>query len=218
MRIPAPETDFRQFQPQKLRTDEFRHLLLLLYWPAYGLMFLFVNWFYHPEAYHVVHCALDDRIPFCEFFLVAYLLWFVELTAMTLYALLYDVDTFRRYMKFIILTYSIALIAYIAFPTCQQLRPAAFARDNLFTRFVAGLYRLDPSNNVCPSTHVIGALAVLFAAWRTPRRRGLAGRVCSLVVTILVCVSTVFLKQHSVLDVLAALPIALIGYFTCFHK
>ena len=73
------ETDFRRFRFSKLNTDEFRHLKLLIFWPIFGLFFTFVERFYNVGHYYSMHCPLDDMIPFCEWFLIPYLLWFVYL-------------------------------------------------------------------------------------------------------------------------------------------
>lgn len=212
------ETDYRNFRFKKLNTPEFSHLKLLLFWPLYGFMFLFVERLYKVETYHSMHCFLDDKIPFCEFFLIPYLFWFVFLIGIHLYTLLYDVEAFRKLMKYIIITYSFTILIYLVFPTCQELRPLSFERSNLFTKFIEGFYAFDTNTNVCPSIHVIGSLAVMFTAWNTngldtPKWKSVFG-----VTAVLICVSTVFMKQHSVLDVLAALPICLIAYPICFGK
>ena len=52
-----------------------KHAFLLLYFCIY------FPWFHHLERtvtthFHVIHTALDDLIPFCEYFIVPYLLWF----------------------------------------------------------------------------------------------------------------------------------------------
>ena len=52
-----------------------KHGLLLLYFAIY------LPWFAHLEKtvtthFHVIHVALDDYIPFCEYFIIPYLLWF----------------------------------------------------------------------------------------------------------------------------------------------
>ena len=64
------KTDFRGFTLNKLNTEEYSHLKLLLYWPLYGLVFWFVERAYRPGAYIVMHCSLDNMIPFCEYFLI----------------------------------------------------------------------------------------------------------------------------------------------------
>lgn len=218
MRFQTPIVDYRKFSLRKLNTEEFCHLKLLFFWPLFGLLFLYVERFYPVTSYYPVHCALDDMIPFNEFFVIPYLFWFVSLVGMSLYTLLYDIGAFRRYMKFIIITYLTAILVYFIFPTCQNLRPVVFERDNLFTQFISGLYQFDTHTNVCPSIHVIGALAVLFASWYVEKFRSKYWRTVSAITAALICASTVFLKQHSILDVLAALPICLIGYVFCYGK
>lgn len=131
--------------------------------------------------------------------------------------MLYDIGAFKRFMYFIILTYSVTIVIYLIFPTCQQLRPAAFPRDNLLTQMVGNFYAFDTNTNVCPSIHVLGALGVMFAGWDTERLRKPLWRSVFAATALLICLSTVFLKQHSVIDVLAALPLALIAYAVCYR-
>ena len=35
---------------------------------------------------------------------------------------------------------------------------------------------------------------------------------------VLICVSTVFLKQHSIIDIIAALPICAAAYWVCYKR
>lgn len=205
-------TDYRAFRLNKLNTDEFKHLKLLLYWPVFGLLFMFVERFYPVKNYFEMHCALDDLIPFCEFFVIPYLFWFVFLVGMHLYTLLFDVAGFRKMMKFIMITYTVTIVIYFIFPTCQNLRPPEFIRDNIFTRFLDGFYEFDTNTNVCPSIHVIGTMAVVFAAFHTERFRSWKWKLSFAVVGLLICMSTVMLKQHSILDVIAAVPVCALGY------
>lgn len=195
-----------------------RHqLLLLLYWPLYLVMFFFVERFYPVEHYHVMHCALDDMIPFNEFFLIPYLFWFIFLAGMVAYTLWREPAAFTRMMRFIILTYTTAIVIYLLFPTCQELRPVVFERDNVFTRFLFYFYQFDTNTNVCPSVHVIGSFAVVFAAWDTERFSTPMWKAVYLLIALLICVSTLFLKQHSILDMLAAIPICAVGYVLVYR-
>lgn len=215
--IHLPVVDYRNLRWSNVGSEEFRHLKLLLYWPLFGILFLFVERFYEVGHYYPIYCSFDDLIPFCEFFVIPYLFWFVFLVGMHIYTLLYDVDAFRNMMKFIMITYSVTIIIYLLFPNCQELRPASFERDNILTRFMAGFYQFDTNTNVCPSIHVIGSLAVMFTAWDCKRLKHPAWKASFTVVALLICVSTVFLKQHSVLDVIAALPICVAAYILCFN-
>ena len=213
-----PSIDYREFRLSKLNSPEFSHVKLLLFWPLFGLGFLIAERYYPAPHYYAMHCALDDLIPFNEWFLVPYLLWFVYLIGALAYTFFFDVSNFKRMMRFVIFTYSVTLIIYYLFPTCQMLRPEAFPRDNFLTRFIAGFYVFDTNTNVCPSLHVIGSLAAFHALWDSPRFRGCGWRTVSGVLAFFISISTVFMKQHSILDVFAALPICLVAYWLCYRR
>ena len=208
---------YRDFRLSKRNEPQFQHLKLLLYWPIFGVLFLYVERLYKVSKYIPVSCPLDDYIPFCEFFLVPYLFWFIFLVGMHLYLLHFDTEGFQKFMKFIIITYSVTTVIYLLIPTCQELRPPEFERDNPFTRFLVGFYQFDTNTNVCPSLHVVGSLAVVFAANHTARFSSPGWMVAFWAVGILICVSTVFLKQHSIIDVILALPLCAFGYRCTYH-
>lgn len=212
-----PIVNYRKLRPNTISSAEFKHLKLLLFWPVFGLLFMFVERFYRVDYYYPMYCRFDDLIPFCEWFLIPYLFWFVYLIGMHLYTLLYDIDTFNRMMKYIIITYSAAMVIYFIFPTCQQLRPIEFERDNILTRFVASFYQFDTNTNVCPSIHVMGSLAVMEAALYSKAIKSKGVKTAFVIAAVLICLSTVFMKQHSVLDVIAALPICLAAHFLCYR-
>jgi len=215
MRTRIPLGEYLSLKGSDLRKEEYRHLWLLLYWPIYLLVFLIIERFIG-GAYTPIHCPADDRIPFCEWFIFPYFLWFPYLVGMLAYTLLEDVGTFRRLMGYFILTFSAAVVIYRLWPTCQQLRPDTFPRANLATESVMFLYRLDTNTNVCPSEHVIGSAGVVFAAFASPELK--KHRWWILLLGIVICVSTVFVKQHSLLDHAAALPVCLAGWLACFRK
>lgn len=204
--------DYRKFRFSKLNTPEFEHLKYLAFWPVFGLLFLAVERLWIRKYYYPIYCPLDDAIPFCEYFLIAYLFWFVYLVGMHIYTLLFDTESFKNLMRFIIVSYSIAMLTYILFPNCQELRPAEFERDNAFTCFVAHFYEFDTNTNVCPSIHVIGSAAVMFSAWDSKHFSTPGWRVAFCSVAFLISASTVFLKQHSILDIAAAIPVCFIAY------
>ncbi len=208
--------NYRSLRPSNLLSDEFRHLLLLLFWPVYGSVFWYVEKFYPVENYHVMYVPLDDRIPFCEIFVLPYMFWFAFIVGMLAYTLFWDVDAFRRMMWFTIFTYSVTIFIYFVYPTCQELRPTVFENNNILTRFMADFYAYDTNTNVCPSIHVLGSWAVVFTAWHTSRLRTPVWAAAFGVMGVLISASTVFLKQHSIVDVLAAIPLCIIGWFLCF--
>lgn len=207
--------DYRKFRLNKLNTPEFSHLKLLLYWPFYGIMFLLLERVL-PLTYHEVSCSLDAMIPFCEFFLLPYYAWFVFIFGMIFYLGFFDVPNFRKYMWFIIVGFSTTVVIYLVYPTCQNLRPTEFVRDNIFSRMAASLYAFDTNTNVCPSLHVIGMAAAFFAGLRANGMQSVWWKIFWWISLVLVCISTVFLKQHSVIDVLGGTVVSAITYFIVY--
>lgn len=220
MKLRPPVVDYRQLRFANLLSPTFRHVLLLLYWPAYLLSFILIERLCPAETYHTVWCRLDDLIPFCEWFIFAYMAWHVSLLWMSLYTLAYDIGAFRRFMTNLILTTVIAVAVYVVWPSQQLLRPdlSALGRENLLTRAVGLIYMADTNTNVCPSLHCIGGFAILFAALDMPRFRTPGWTVFFVIFALLVCASTVFMKQHSALDFFAALPVIAIGWFACYLR
>ncbi len=199
----------------KSLTKEVRdNIPLLAYWPVYLLLFVWIERFVS-GPYNVIHCGLDDAVPFCEGFVLPYFMWFPYLAGMLLFTFFREPDAFRRLMKYFILTFTAAVLIYRLFPSCQQLRPVSFQRDNLFVQAVRFLYWIDTPTNICPSEHVIGSAGVVFAAWSAKKLKKTRWYILAL--GLLISISTLFLKQHSILDHLAAVPVCAAGWFLCFR-
>ena len=218
MMLPAPETDLRRFRFSRLNDPDFRHLRLLVYWPLFGLVFWFAERFSPVEYYQPVWCPLDDLIPFCEWFLLPYLFWFVYLIGIHIYTAVWDVGAFRKLMRFVMISYTATMVIYFLWPTCQQLRPAEFPRDNALTRFIAAFYAFDTHTNVCPSLHVVGSAAVACTAWHSRGLNTAGWRAAFSATAVLISISTVFMKQHSVLDVVLALPVCWAAWYFSFGR
>lgn len=179
-----------------------RNLAFAAFWPFFGLCFYALEWLVPGRVYHVMYHPLDDLIPFCELFLIPYLFWFLFMGFAYVYTFCTDGEAFRRMMRFTILTYGGGLLMFLLYPTCQNLRPEVFVRDNVLTRTMAWFYTTDTSTNVCPSLHVCGSLAAAFGLLDTRRFSTPRWRQAILAAALTICVSTVFVKQHSILDML----------------
>ena len=191
---------------------------LLLGWVVYFALYVLTESRIPPERCHVVHCALDDRIPFREEFVIFYVGWYFLILFSLGYFLLYSVDSFRKLQTYFILTQLVAMAVYLLWPSRQELRPQVFPRENLLTAVVGLLYRIDTPTGVCPSVHVAGSVAIA-SVWLRERRakpwqKAAIGCFC-----LMVCLSVSFLKQHSVVDILAAIPLCLLGeWVVVFRK
>lgn len=163
-----------------------------------------------------MHTAFDEMIPFNEYFIVPYLFWFVFLTGMVAYTALFNVAAFQRMMYFIMITYTVTIIIYIIYPTYQDLRPVTFERTNIFTQTVRNFYRHDTKTNVCPSLHVLGSVAAMLAGWDTERFSKTGWKIVFFIITVLISISTLTLKQHSIVDVILAIFLSIIAYIIVY--
>lgn len=178
--------------------------------------------FYYLEnsvsSYRIIHIALDDLIPFCEYFVVPYLLWFPFLAGVTLYFCLTDRPGFTKLAAFLMIGMTIFLIVSYLYPNGHDLRPLYFARNNAFIQLVKIVYAYDTPTNILPSVHVLNTMAVQAAICtdkKLSKKKPLL--VGSMALSALIIFSTVCLKQHSMVDVMMALAIGSVLYVVLYR-
>ena len=212
-----PVVDYRTFRLSKINQPEFNHLLYLLGWVGYFILYFLTENLIPRERCVPVHCVLDDIVPFCEYFVIPYVGWYILIVVSLIYFALYNPDNFKRLMKFIIVTQITAMVIYIVFPNRQDLRPYMFVRENIFTDIMGLIYTADTSTNVCPSLHVAYSVGIA-SVWLKERMASKRCKVFITVFCILVCVSVAFVKQHSVVDIFVAIPVCVLAEWVAFGR
>ena len=212
-----PVVDYRQFRLSKINEPQFAHLKLLLGWVVYFLFYFLTENFIPVESCHVIHSALDDLIPFNEFFFIPYCFWYLLIVISLVYFALYDVENFKNLQIFIIITQVVAMTVYILYPSVQNLRPTEFARDNFFTWLAGIIYTFDTPTGVCPSLHVAYSLGI-GSCWLKEKSASKLWKGFVVFSVILISLSTAVVKQHSVIDIAAALPVGLLAEILVFGK
>ena len=202
--------DYRGFSLKKLNEPRFAHLKLLGGWIVYFALYFITENLIPWERCTPIHCGLDDLIPFNEWFALFYVGWYALVFGSLLYTLLFDVPRFRKIQIFIMITQAVAMVCYILWPTRQDLRPEVFPRENFLTAVMAFIYSFDTSTGVCPSLHVAYSLGILSAGLKDKALSGW-GKAALTFFVVMVCLAVCFVKQHSALDVLAALPVGLLA-------
>lgn len=183
-----------------------------------------MQWFAYLEKtvtshYHLIHLKPDDLIPFCEVFVIPYLLWFAYVAAVVLYFFFRDKDDYFRICTFLFTGMTIFLIVSTLWPNGHNLRPIVMPRDNVFTKLVSMLYRTDTPTNLWPSIHVYNSLGCHFAVMKSARLEKHKGiRAGSLILCVSIILSTMFIKQHSVFDVTTAFIMAAVMYGIVYHS
>ena len=165
-----------------------------------------------PEVW--VHCRLDDLIPFCKYAVIPYFAWFVWIP-FTLFYLLWKAPRadFWRLCLPLFAGMTIALAVYVVVPNGLDLRPYRVYGSDFFARMVRQLYATDTATNVCPSIHVFNSVTLMMAYYRSrifdePGRRWM--RPAAAVLCVSIIASTVLLKQHSCIDVVLGILLALV--------
>lgn len=200
----------------RMRKEWFRYWWTLLYLPVYMIIFLLAEKLFTDNV-NLIHMPIDDIIPFCEWFIIPYYLWFPFMAILFVWLFFGDKPEYVRFVMFLYSGMTVFLIISYVYPNGLMLRPEVLPRDNIATRIVAYLYSTDTSTNVFPSIHVYNTLGVMIAAWRSrsvvPARWG---KWLVEVFGVLIIASTVFLKQHSMWDVIGAFGFGLI-FFVLYY-
>lgn len=213
-----PVVDYRKLRLSNINSPEFSHLKLLLGWVGYFILYMLTENLIPAESCHPIWCPLDDAVPFCEWFVLFYVSWYALIVFSLGWFLLYSVDSFKKLQTYIIVTQVIAMTVYILYPSRQDLRPEVFPRENFCTWLLGIIYGFDTSTGVCPSLHVGYSLGII-STWLREKGAGKAWKVVVTIWCLIICISVAFVKQHSVVDIFAAIPMCLFAeWFTFYRK
>ena len=200
----------------KVILHKYRHAWVFLY------AFIYFPWFNWLEknvttGYSLVSSPLDNYIPFVEFFIVPYLLWFAYMAVTCLYFFFTSKEEFYKFTKMCIIGMTLFLIICTIIPNGLRLRPAVFPRDNIFVDLVRFIYRVDTPTNVLPSLHVYNSVACHIAIMHNEKlSQNKLISAGSFILSFSIVLSTMFLKQHSVIDVISALIMVYFVYSTVY--
>lgn len=196
----------------------YHHALPLI---LYGIIYL--SWFAHLERtvtknYRVIHMGIDDYIPFCEVFVIPYFLWFIYVAAVIMFFFFKNRDDYYRTCVFLFTGMTIFLIVSTLWPNGHHLRPYTMPRDNIFTHLPIGLYKTDTPTNLWPSIHVYNSIGAHLAIAKSSYFKDKPWIRCgSFVLAVSIILSTMFIKQHSVFDVLTAFGLSAIMYILVYR-
>lgn len=204
---------------EKIKTifHKYSHAWVLLY------ACIYMPWFAYLERtvttnYYVIHSVFDDYIPFCEYFIVPYLMWFFYIAATLMYFFFTDKKGFYKLTALMFSGMTLFLLICTVFPNGLNLRPIVFHHDNLFVDMVRRLYLTDTPTNVLPSLHVYNSICCYLAIADSRKlQHNKLVQNGAFVLTTLIVLSTMFLKQHSVVDVIAGFVMAYFIYQLVYH-
>lgn len=185
--------------------------LLLLYLPLYLIAFFIIDQL--PMEHFIIRCPLDAFIPFNQYMIIPYAIWYAWFPGWLLYFLLHDKADFLKLAFVMFAGMTLSLILYVAWPNGIDLREPITGTD-ICSRALRLIRRADTPYGVCPSIHISTITAILLVmkdtklSEFTPAVRGY----CT-VITLLIAWATMATKQHSIVDVAAGALLSVLLYW-----
>lgn len=179
---------------------------ILLFVPLYLVWFAAIEQIPSYLCYNVAD-LIDRMIPFIKCFIVPYYIWFLFIPFVGVYLLFEDELTFKKFQTSFIAGMLLFLIFNTFFTTSINIRPVVVYGSDIFSVLIRGLYEIDTPTNVFPSMHVFTTVIALVAMLRAKRglRHNVLGKVSLITLSVLIILSTMFLKQHAVVDVIGGI-------------
>lgn len=192
-----------------------KHLWII---PAYGIFYMisFMLMEQSDVKIHMIHSLADDKIPFCPYFIIPYVLWYFFLIGTVIYFAVFcpSKKEYYQYLGTLGVGMTLFLLISYVYPNGQHLRPdLGSTGGGVFISVIRFLYKIDTPTNIFPSMHVFNATASCIALYQNERcRKNKLFTVSQIILTISIVLSTMFLKQHSVADVMTALILNILCY------
>lgn len=195
-----------------------RYCLWLIYWPFHGLLYEAIRIITADSQVLMIESPLDAKIPFCEWFIIPYVSWYLCIAGLTVFSVYKGKREFYRVNGLIIGCMVLPMIFCTVVPNgiSIAMRPDfdTLGRDNILISLVKLIYAADsPPRNVMPSMHVSVSFAMFFAVIKSKFfKKNYIFKAFSGIWAVMISLSTVFIKQHSILDVFAGIGTAVLVF------
>ena len=156
-----------------------------------------------------VRRPVDDRIPFLPGFAFAYLLWFPLIALFPLFLYYVSEKDYAVYQLSILVSIVSSTVIYVLFPTSMERHVPEEGHLRWLIRLI---YKCDfKGSNCSPSLHCAQCYLILASACLCGTFNA-GALVLILIITAAIVVSTVMIKQHALIDVMTAVPLAVFSY------
>ena len=174
---------------------------------------VYLVWFFAMEKipnrnYHIVYSKLDDYIPFYKPAILMYSSWFLMLVIPFVYLLKRkSYDNMYNIIIPMFLAMYISLIIYVIYPTALDIRVTDITGNDICSWIIRKIQGIDAPNNVCPSIHV-STTVIIYNQFRKILKDNKKSKAFFLLWSVGICISTMLVKQHSIIDVVCGIILA----------
>ena len=196
-----------------------KKVLSLIFFAVFFLLFAVIERLYKPQ-YHIVTTKLDYMIPLIKPFVLFYFSWFIYAYGILILLFFINEEAYLRCALFYACGMIVFLLINLVYPTAVDLRPL-YLSDGFFDRLLKLLYTADTPTNVFPSLHVyqsVGMHFTLLFITRSKTKKNALIRGASFLFCVMITLSTMFIKQHSIADVAGAFVLAFIVQLCLIKK
>lgn len=155
---------------------------------------------------HAPEVALDRLLPVAPVWALIYGALYAFLIVLPVFVVQQQ-ELIRRTVWAYLMVWTVAYIVFLLYPTVAS-RPDTVAGEGFAAWGLRFLYDADPPYNCFPSLHVAHSFVSAFACFRVHRTLGAV----AITFASLVALSTLFTKQHYVVDLIAGILLALAAY------
>lgn len=184
-----------------------RHLIPIAVWfVIYMGLFGFLE-IVPPKDVHLIHCALDDRIPNMAIFIYPYVSWFPYIVVCAVLAIK-NLDDRQFKKSVLVLTTGMNIFLFISYvwPTGLDFRESiVYDLHTLSGNLLKFVQTVDTPKSVFPSMHVYVTLVLQYTLEMQKKLVPAWGIWVGRVLAVLIVLSTMFTKQHSAVDVTGAI-------------
>ena len=187
-------------------------MLLLLVMPVLGFIYTILN--ENPRRASQIPLPIDQEIPFVTAFVVPYIIWYAFILGYLVYFCFKDTDVYIKTLLTIVIGELICFVIYFFFQTTVP-RPT-IEGNGFFVMLVKYIYAHDQPVNCFPSIHVLTTYAIMLASFHIKNKHKWNTYFIHTMGSLII-LSTLFIKQHVVLDMVASMFLVAFIYGTVFE-
>src|SRR5687768_6596609 len=169
--------------------------------------YIFLPELFPPHKRYAPELALDRALPLLPSWALVYGALYLFLILLPVFVVRQDELIRRTVFAYLLVWITAYVFFFVVYPTAAP-RPAKVIGEGFAVWGLRALYSSDPPYNCFPSLHVAHSFVSALASYRMHRGLGIVATICAA----LVALSTLFTKQHYVLDVIAGVFLAFVAY------
>lgn len=162
---------------------------------------------------NIIGNFIDDKIPFIKYFIIPYYIWYVLILSMPYYYFKKDKNLLSKYLISYVICALVATIIFTVYPT-TVVRPNYLPNNSPINILVNLIFWIDnPPLNCFPSMHCAISMLFILSIFDSKQAK-LKTKIIITIISILIMISTLFIKQHVFIDLVSGDILMLLIYIT----